>query len=221
MNFDQLFLQHVAASYDKQMALGDLIGDSNWQFNMDAQTLSFGSKFHFKIQVLGTESSYSNTWLWGWANEASGIPPAMLRAGEALRALGAQEQISELTQPEIPLTEQVNGHTLSLIASGVCNGQAYYRGPYEGGAIYMLIRDENFPKQKVKPAIRISTQFPQLISNMPISNHRLAFAHYARFYGAKVTKNGDAITAHFDANNRIEAQFMADNRLESLDVTAG
>jgi hypothetical protein len=221
VQFEQLFLQNVAASYDKQMALSDLIGDSNWQFDMDSQTLSFGSKFRFKIQVLGTESNSSNTWLWGWANEASGIPPSMLKASEELRALGVQEQVSELTQAEIPLTDQVNGHTLSMIASGVCKGQAYYRGPYDGGALFMLIRDENYPQQNVLPVIHISTLFPQLISNMEIGNHRQAFLPYVQFYGAKVNETGDLITAQFNDNNRIEARFMPDNRLEKLNVTAG
>jgi hypothetical protein len=221
VQIDQLFLQHVAASYDKQMALSDLIGDSNWQFDMDSQTLSFGSKFHFKIQVLGTESNSSNTWLWGWANEASGIPPSMLKASEELRALGVQEHISELTQAEIPLTDQVNGHNLSMIASGVCNGQAYYRGPYDGGALYMLIRDENYPQQNVLPVIHITTIFPQLISNIEIENHRQAFLAYVQFYAAKINETGDLITAQFNDNNRIEAHFMPDNRLERLNVTAG
>ena len=63
MELNPLLLQHVAASYDKQMALGDLIGGSDWQFDMGTQSLTFGSKIRLKIQVIGTESTRSYTWL--------------------------------------------------------------------------------------------------------------------------------------------------------------
>ena len=35
-----------------------------------------------------------------------------------------------------------------MIASGVCDADAYYRGPYEGGAAFLLIKDERFPRSK-------------------------------------------------------------------------
>jgi hypothetical protein len=219
MNLNTLFLQHVAASYDKQMALGDLIGGNPWQFDMGTQSLTFGSKLRFRIQVIGTESTHSNTWLWGWANEASGIPAPMLKASETLQALGRQHNIREFTQVSFPLSDEVNGHILSMIASGVCNGDAYYRGPYDGGALFMLIRDDRYPHQTINPANRVSTLFPQLIATMPISNHRVAFLHYLEFYLAKVSDSGAAITGEFSNKQVVEARFLPDGRLETIRTT--
>jgi hypothetical protein len=216
-DLNQLFLQHAAASYDKQMALGDIIGGADWQFDMTTQSLTFGANIRFKIQVIGTESTHSNTWLWGWANEASGIPAAMLRASEELRALGKQHKISALTQDSFPLSDDLNGHLLSMIASGVCNGDAYYRGPYDGGALFMLIRDDHFPHRTVNPALRITTIFPQVIANILLSDHRLAFRHYVEFYLGHVEEKGDILRAEFSNKNIVEARFMPDNRLESID----
>lgn len=216
MDLDALFLQHIAASYDKQMALGDLIGDSEWQFDMGTQSLTFGAKIRFKIQVIGTESTHSNSWLWGWANEASGIPAPMLRAGEETRAFGQQHNIRELTQPSFSLNSRVNGHFLSMITSGLCNGDAYYRGPYDGGALFMLIRDDRYPHQTINPANRVSLLFPKLIVSMPISNHRQAFIHYLEFYLARISEVGNTVIGHFSNKQVVEARFLPDNRLETI-----
>lgn len=218
MNYDQLFLQHVAASYDKQMALGDLIGSNPWQFDMNTASLSFGDSLRFRIEILGTESSYSNTWLWGWANESSGIPAEMLAASEEMRALGRQEGIHEFLHPDWQLSERLNGHILSMIASGLCDCNAYYRGPYEGGALFMLIRDPAFPQARFNPLQRIVTLFPQLISTIPIADHQTAFRHYLAYYGAEVHEHGQLVIGHFAKGDEIEASFLADRRLEKLET---
>jgi hypothetical protein len=221
MELNSLFLQHVAASYDKQMALGDLIKGNDWQFDMGTQSLSFGSKIRFKIQVIGTESTHSHTWLWSWANEASGIPAPMLKASEALRAYGQKNSLREFTQASFELSHAANGHIVSMIASGLCNGDAYYRGPYDGGALFMLIRDDHYPHQTINPANRVSTLFPQLVATMPISNHRQAFLHYLEFYLAKISESGDTVSGTFSNKQVVEAHFLPDNRLESIGTKMG
>lgn len=219
-DFNHLFLKHVAASFDKQLALGDIIGSQDWTFSMDTGLLGFGSQYRFKAQVIGSEATYDNTWLWGWANEASGIPANLLRAGQELRAFGQQNGIQQLTQPGFSINQELNGHILSMIASGLCNGSAYYRGPYDGGALFLLIRDENFPRSTVIPAVRISTIFPQLISAMPIPDHRTAFIAYLQYYGARLKEEPETITAKFDNGDLLQARFLKDNRLEDIRVKA-
>jgi hypothetical protein len=81
----------------------------------------------------------------------------MLKASEAMRAFGQKHGIREFTQASFPLSDQVNGHVLSMIASGLSNGDAYYRGPYDGGALFMLIRDDRYPHQTINPANRVAT----------------------------------------------------------------
>jgi hypothetical protein len=218
MDFDQLFLEHVAASYDKQMALGDLIGQNEWHFDMESHTLSFGSKHAFKVQVIGTESAYSNSWLWAWANAESAIPAPMLRASEQLRAFGEQHAIPQLTESTSTLTHELNGHIFCMIATGLCKGGAYYRGPYDGGALFMLIRDDQYPRWAHNPAVRVSTIFPQLISNISVSNHRLALIHYLRFYRATISESADTVTGQFSNTQLITARFLPDNRLDTLKV---
>ncbi|NJK81384.1 MAG: hypothetical protein HC914_16455 [Chloroflexaceae bacterium] len=42
--------------------------------------LPFGTDMAFQVQILGTAAEQPGTWLWGWANAASGIPDPLLLA---------------------------------------------------------------------------------------------------------------------------------------------
>jgi hypothetical protein len=127
--------RYLAASFDKQLYLANLIGEADWHLDMAAGLLSFGDRHRWHVQLLGTEANESQTWLWAWANEASGIPTQLLGSALTLRMLGEAQGIPELAEAEVPLNE-VNGHVLAMIGSGVCRADAYYRCPYEGGAAF-------------------------------------------------------------------------------------
>lgn len=154
-------LRHAPASFDKQLHLADLISDLPWHFDMATGTLSFGDRYRWHAQVLGTESYENNTWLWAWANEASNIADVLLEAAHTMLELGEEQGIPELLQPQFPL-EQADGHLLSLIASCVCHANTYFRGAYDGGAVFLLIDDDLCPMQKVEhPLAHIASVFPQ------------------------------------------------------------
>jgi hypothetical protein len=176
------FCRHAAFSFDKQLHLAELVDGLDWHFNMTSGLLSFGQHLHFRVQILGTESDHDHTWLWAWANEGSHIPPELLQASLQMKALGEEQQIPELTTPLLQLGD-IDGHTLAMIASGVCQANAYYRCPYDGGAAFVLIQDESFPKSTEPPLVRIASVFPQAISSIEIADHRLALIGYLEHYG--------------------------------------
>jgi hypothetical protein len=130
-----LFYHHAIASFDKQRRLAELVGEEDWHFNMASGLLSFGQHLHFQAQVLGTESDHDRSWLWAWANEGSHIPPSLLQAALRIKALGEEQQIHELITPLLQLGD-LDGHTLAVFGSGICQANAYYRCPYEGGAAF-------------------------------------------------------------------------------------
>lgn len=211
-NLTEIYQTYVALSLDKQLHIADLIGDLDWQFDMASRLLSLGHRFCWRAQILGTESESSRTWLWSWANEASNIPENLLQASLTIKAFGEQHEIPELTAPEVPLDE-IDGHSLAMIASGVCRANAYYRAPYDVGAAYLLIMDESFPRNTDEPLSRIATVFPQAIAALEIPNHRLAFLAYLASYGILGRSDGNrvlvdgsnkpAMTAIFDEQNRL------------------
>lgn len=210
---------YAAASFDKQLQLADLVGDLSWNFDLHSGTLSFGDKHCWQAQVLGTESHVNNTWLWAWANERSNIPPQLLDAALTVKKYGEQHGIPELTEPELPLGDEVNGHMLAMIASGICEADAYYRGPYEGGAVFLLIKDEKFERHSGNPVLRILHVFPQAISAIDIHDHRVAFVSYLGYYGLKGEPEDNAVVVRQDGKVVIRAEFDELNRLTKLEGT--
>lgn len=210
-------LEHAIAAFDKQLHFADVVGQLNWQFDMASGLLSFGDRYRWHAQVLGTESQSSGTWLWAWANDASNIPEDLLQASLTMRTFGEQHEIPELTSPAVSFDE-IDGHTLAMIASGVCRANAYYRAPYDGGAAYLLIMDESFFHNTDEPLSRIATVFPQAIAALEISNHRLAFLSYLASYDILCRSEGSMIVVDDSKKLAMAATFDEQNRLIRLEA---
>jgi hypothetical protein len=58
--FADLFLKHAAASFDKQLYLGDLFRNHEVQFNLRTGTITFNESLS-STQILGTESEATDT----------------------------------------------------------------------------------------------------------------------------------------------------------------
>jgi hypothetical protein len=177
-----LFDENAGLALSKQHDLVKSIGNWNWGFDMGAGTMTFTKRGFLGIgrksvstscQILGSESEEASTWMWAWANRESGIPPRLLQASESLRALGQRFRIDELGTPEIPL-DQWDGHRIAMIASGSRECAGYYRGPYRGGAIFVLLMDPALATPVEQPLLRFATQLPELVAQFDVRNHVLA-----------------------------------------------
>lgn len=212
-----VFVKYTLASCGKQLHFSEMIGDEDWNYDLAAGLLSFGNKCLWHAQLLGTESDATGTWLWAWANTESNIPTHLLVASLALKAYGELHGHAELTTPQVPLNH-VDGHTLALLASGVCEADAYYRCPYEGGALFVLIKDDTFPKCQDPPLQRIATVFPQAIASLDIPDHKLALAGYLDSYTLGYEQDGDKIVVKENGEAVLTAMFDEQNRLTNLEV---
>ena len=193
------------------MKLSQLIGDHSWALDIDSGWIAFNGRFKFPVQILGTESEISQTWLWAWANEKSGIPQELLKASNHLLRIGSELNIPELTNSQFPL-EKVDGHYLSLVASGLLNASCYYRGPYEGGAVYLLISGSDVDDQMGFDALSFSNGIATLISSYEF-NHRNAIFAYFKAIGNPIVEeegeylatllNGEEIKIEFDHIDRM------------------
>src|SRR5215469_5397105 len=175
--FKDLLARHAGLSFEKQYSLTDYLGSHDWLISSERDSISFGPGKVFPAQILGTESQSTYTWLWAWANEASGLSPDVVRDSIKLRQLGERSGIQELLEPEIEMGA-ISGHHFALIASGVCDAAAYYRGAYDGGAVYVLLYD---PEKKIlrdDSMVRMSTVYLDLIHQIELE-HKSAFRYYA------------------------------------------
>lgn len=229
--FQERFDHLAAVALHKQMALSDVVGeDYDWRYDMDDGRLTFsgpsvrGRSMSFAAQVLGSASDIEGTWMWAWANRASGIPPALTEASRKLMHYGEREMVPELVKPKLPLGD-VDAHAVAMVASGLTNASFYYRGPYDGGAVFLLVKDPSFVATASPAVVRapsVMTQALQL-QHPSLTNHEATVIDYLTYLGAKVmrrnTPDGVQILGELD-DGEVVAAFDRSGRLLQVNARA-
>lgn len=206
----ELLEQYGGIGLDKQRNLYEVIGDNSWNADLTKGEISFGGQLTFPIQVLGTFSHSSKTWLWAWANTQSGIPPNLQQHALQLKNHGEAHEIPLLKHSDYDA--EINDlHLIGMIASGMFNTSAYYLADYGQGIMLVTFKSAIIDKTDSVDVARISTVFPELISTFEM-NHRAAFENYVKSKGFAIDqqeqqtiaeKNGTKITAVFDELSRL------------------
>ncbi|KIA97233.1 hypothetical protein OA93_14960 [Flavobacterium sp. KMS] len=206
----ELIERYGGIVFDKQLDFGDLIGNNNWNINIANGEISFGTNLVFPIQVLGTISHSSQTWLWAWANTKSGLTDKVIQQALELKKYGEDNEINILKNDTFDFSKE-DLHLIGTIASGIHNSSAYYICDYGQGAMIVTIKSDQIDKNRKDNHFRIMTVFPQLISQFDM-NHNLALTNYLTDKGYNIsengvkltaTKNGDTVTAEFDDQSRL------------------
>lgn len=138
--FQATFERSVAASLTRQLAFGDFLGDRQWAMDIPTGIAFFGDDLKYHIQLLETQSDLDDTWMWSWANEQSNLPTSLLASAEFIRGYRQEKGIPEFTDAHFSLND-VSGHMLAMVCSELCGRHCYYRGPYDGGALFFLVID--------------------------------------------------------------------------------
>lgn len=212
-NYDTLFEKNGGIGLEKQFSLSEVIGDRNWQMDIDTRTLIFGGDITMDMEILGSYSYQSGTWLWIWANEQAGYPDAVTESARQFKAMGEEYNIEFLIKDEYKI-EPIDVHALGIIASGEFNASAYYAGDYGEGIALMLVKSALVDSLDYNEEARILTTFPQLISNFTV-NHRRALIAYLEAKGYGYTEKGKELVAN-KRGNEIVATFDNENRLSKL-----
>ena len=208
-----LLERYAAIACDKQNNVYEVIGDNSWNADMDAGTISFGPALVFPLQVLGTFSHSSETWLWAWANAQSNLPARLLTQAEQLQNYGEQHGIEILTASEFDATD-MDLHTIGCIASGMFGTSGYYLANYGQGTMLVTLKGEQIDQLPKNDFARITTAFPQVISTFEL-HHRPAFIQYVTQKGYSVTETADTVSAAVDFGT-ITATFDHLGRLANL-----
>lgn len=206
----ELIERYGGTVMEKQLDFGDLIGDNNWNINIGNGEISFGENFVFPIQVLGTISHSSQTWLWAWANAQSGLSDNILKDSLFLKKYGEDNGIDLLRNNTFDFSKE-DLHLMGIIASGINDSSAYYICDYGQGAMVVIIKSDKIEKTHKNDHLRVLTVFPRLISEFEV-NHKFALINYLKAKGYNVsdnenkisaTRNEDTITAEFDELSRL------------------
>jgi hypothetical protein len=212
--FDELFAQHVATAYARQLALADLIGERDWQLDLTEGVAVFGDDLRYPVQLLGTESHADGSWLWAWANSASNLPHQLVHLSEWMRDFGERSGVAELTEPSFPL-DRADGARLALIASGL-TGRCYYRGPYDGGAVFFHLED--LPAEIVAPVSpeRAFLVLGQVIQAFPV-DHRATLLAFLTQQGWSIVDDSAAmVVGRHPGGSEMRVEFDEQGRIARL-----
>lgn len=133
-DWDQVFSACLGKVVATQHACSDLvIQDQNWQVDMTKGVISFGTD-EYPLQFIGSESTISDTWLWGWDN-INHYPDKVIALANQTKAFGEKWGLEALTIAQFDLDDTFNGHTLAIITCGLLDQYCYYKGLHANGAI--------------------------------------------------------------------------------------
>lgn len=235
-----LYSQCAALSLEKQLALGEIIGDRDFSFDVNAGTLSFGPDLVFPMQVLGTVSRQTGTWLWARASPQP-LPGHLLEADHQLQALGRTQSIGELYKdgfdilsPPPPVEsvlgmhqrltttgrsqEPLDGHLIAMLAAGVCQADAYYAADYGRGIAYVLLpRVPGAEAHRSDAPTAMAAVFAELLQLPYALDHRAAFGAYVQQKGYIAETNGRQVRGRKDGRT-LTATFDGAGQFEALEA---
>ena len=178
-----------------------VVKNRDWNVDFDRGIISFGND-EYPLQFLGSEATSSNTWLWAWEN-INEFDDKIISLAREIKAKGEKLNLEALTTAEIDISDELNGHTLSIVACGLADkNYCYYRGPHSGGAILVAIDgvDEKvFSSVSAKDFVDITIKCIQQFS----LNHKIFVESFLEWNKTKYKLQGDTIIADFKKDGKL------------------
>ena len=108
-----------------------------WSADLSAGSITFHFADHSisgPVEVLGTWSSTSGTWLWAWANET--LPPGVAGASTATKSYGDAHQMEALSARKLDATESL-AEDLASVTVELSGLAGMYRAPTDSGHLFL------------------------------------------------------------------------------------
>ena len=210
---NELIEKYGGIALEKQRHFADIVSDLSWNVDIQTGEFSFGDRFTFPFQILGTFSHSSETWLWAWANERSGIPENLMQQALMLQKYGQDNGIDLLKNNQFNASK-TNLHQIGLIALGMFNASGYYLANYGQGTMCVTIKSDKIDNSYENNHYFAMTVFQQLISLFEV-NHRNALINYLQAKGYEIKETDNTLTGSKDGKI-IKAEFDNLFRLTKL-----
>lgn len=192
MLLNELLNRFAILATENQYRLAQRVGERPWSLSLESGKLSFGDDLSLDVQVIGTESYAKGTWMWAWGNTVSNIPEGLLDAVKKVRDFGAKKTVRELEERTFGL-DVANGYALATIAAGLCEAHAYYRAPFEDGAVYVLVTDASYPAER-NPSTEAMVQAVRKAMQSFELDATSALTAYAQQRGGRLERDGSRAT---------------------------
>lgn len=191
-----------------------VVKNRDWNVDFDRGIISFGND-EYPLQFLGSEANSSNTWLWAWEN-INGFDDKIISLAREIKAKGEKLNLEALTTAEIEITDELNGHTLSIVSCGLADkNYCYYRGPHSGGAILVAfdgVDEKVFTPVDAKDFADIVVRCIQQFS----LNHKLFVESFLEWNKTKYKWKENTLIADFENSQKLEIDFEEKSELARI-----
>ena len=213
--WNEIFSANLGKIMAIQIACAEhVVKNRDWNVDFDKGIIAFGND-EYPLQFLGSEANSSNTWLWAWEN-INGFDDKIISLAREIKAKGEKLNLEALTTAEIDISDELNGHTLSMVACGLADkNYCYYRGPHSGGAIFIAFNgvDEKVfssvsAKDFVDIVVRCIQQFPL--------NHKLFVESFLEWNKTKYKWKENTLIADFENSQKLEIDFEEKSELARI-----
>ena len=213
--WNEIFSANLGKIMAIQIACAEyVVKNRDWNVDFDRGIISFGED-EYPLQFLGSEATSSNTWLWAWEN-INEFDDKIISLAREIKAKGEKLNLEALTTAEIDISNELNGHTLSIVACGLADkNYCYYYGPHSGGAILVAfdgVDEKVFTPVDAKDfadiVVRCIQQFPL--------NHKLFVESFLEWNKTKYKWKENTLIANFENSQKLEIDFEEKSELARI-----
>ena len=206
ITWNDIFSANLGKMMAIQIACAELVvKNRDWNVDFDKGIISFGND-EYPLQFLGSEATSSNTWLWAWEN-INGFDDKIISLAKSIKEKGEKLNLEPLINAEIDISDELNGHTLSIVACGLADkNYCYYRGPHSGGAIFVAfngVDEKVFSSVSAKEFLDITVKCIQQFS----LNHKLFIENFLEWNKNKYKWQENIIIADFGKDGELKIEF--------------
>ena len=220
--WNEIFSANLGKIMAIQIACAEyVVKNRDWNVDFDRGIISFGND-EYPLQFLGSEATSSNTWLWAWEN-INEFDDKIISLAREIKAKGEKLNLEALTTAEINISDELNGHTLSIVACGLADkNYCYYYGPHSGGAILVAfdgVDEKVFTPVDAKDFADITIKCIQQFS----LNHKIFVENFLEWNKTKYKLQGDTIIADFEKDGKlmIELEKIENNfRIKNISLNS-
>lgn len=206
------WLQVFSACLGKMVAIQTACGEQvvkgqDWNVDFSEGVILFGEQ-SYPLQFIGSESTSSDTWLWGWEN-INGFPEEIIQLATNAKVVGERWNLEPLKTAEFSLDDIFNGHNLSIVTCGLVDKYCYYRGPHSGGAIFVAfsgVPDSVFASVDVQRFVSITMHCVQQFT----IDHKIFVEGFLAWNNTKYERDKHTLIAHFQQDLKIEFEQVND-----------
>lgn len=214
--------RHSIIVNEAQEQFVDWLGEwSDYDFDPQAQTLSFDGR-PLKVQLLGSHSYETDTWLWGWGNKAYQTSEfvGMTDAARWLRDASPDRELAwQLRTRLFPMGEQlaqggVAGWPILYACYAWLKPRGVFQADYGAGRMFVSIHDPALPATRPNPVT-----LPRLLTEafgatgLPAAE---LLQTYANWYGLAFSAGPDGLKLRYPGGSEFTVTLDGEQRPASV-----